>query len=98
MKTGIIVGLLSACIGLSFYLVKTEKPAAKPEASPSVANAIPSTPPAPVVLPEVVEVLDLNALLDTPPRLVAGEPFDPSPASVPVSTPSAPKRIPPALD
>ena len=98
MKTGIIVGLLTACIGLSFYLVNNERPAAKPEASPSLANAIPSTPPAPVVLPEVVEVIDLDALLEAPAKPLAGEPFDTSPRLLPLSTSSAPKRIPPAMD
>lgn len=98
MKTGIIVCLLTACIGLSLYLVQAEKPAAKPAVAPNVANATASSPPAPVVLPQVVEVIDLDALLDTPPKPVTGEPFDTSPASSSVSTSSAPKRIPPAMD
>ena len=98
MKNGIIVGLLTACIGVSLYLVKAEKPAANPEAAPSIANATPSAPPAPVVLTEVVEVIDLDALLDTPPKRVTGEPFDTPSTSSPISIPSAPDRIPPAMD
>jgi hypothetical protein len=100
MKSGIIVGLSTACIGVSLYLANSEKPVAEPEAAPKVVTAVsaPSASAAPVVLPEVVEVIDLDALLETPPRPVAGEPFDLSPASLPVSTPSAPDRIPPAVD
>jgi hypothetical protein len=49
-------------------------------------------------LPEVVEVIDLDALLDTPPKLITGEPFDTPSTSSPISTPSAPDRIPPAMD
>jgi hypothetical protein len=79
MKTGIIVGLLTACIGLSLYLVEAKKPAATPEAAPNVPTTAASAPPAPAVLSEVVEVIDLDALLDAPPKPVAGEPFDAPP-------------------
>jgi hypothetical protein len=100
MKTGIIVGLLTACVGVSLYLASTENPAAMPESAANVVTAAstPAAPPSPVVLPEVVEVIDLDALLDTPPKPVVGEPFDTPPALAPVSTPSAPRRIPPAMD
>jgi hypothetical protein len=100
MKSGIIAGLLTACIGLSLYLFKAEKPSEQPDAAPAIALTVSarSAPPAPVVLPEVVEVIDLDALLDTPPRPVAGEPFDAPRALPPLSTSSVPERIPPAMD
>ena len=103
MKSGIIAGLLAACIAISVYLMWGEKPASPPvaqvEPPPALASSpAPPVPPAPLVLSEVVEVTDLNPLLDPPAKSESGVPFDAEPASAPVSTPVAPPRIPPAVD
>ena len=95
-----IGGLTGACIGVSIYLAMVKKdvsaPAKQPEA-PAVTAAT-AWPPAPVVLPNVIEVTDLDSLLDPPAKPVTGVPFDADAASVPVSVPAAPDRIPPAVD
>jgi hypothetical protein len=100
MKLLMIGGLSSACIAVSIYLATREMnapaPAKAPE-TPPVAVAPPATPPAPVVLANVVEVADLDPLLDPPAKTVTGVPFDADPV-VPVSAPTAPDRIPPAVD
>ena len=99
MKHRTIGALIGACLGVSIYLVATQKPAPAPVVHQE-AIAMPVTPPAqalPVVLPEVVEVTDIDALLDPPAKTVTGVPFDSDPVT-PVSVPTAPERIPPAID
>jgi hypothetical protein len=49
------------------------------------------------VLPEVIELADLDPPLDPPAKAVVGAPFDAAPG-VPASAASAPERIPPAVD
>jgi hypothetical protein len=109
MKHWVVGGLLAAAAGGIAYRASTTKdapaPATPPEA-PAVAVAAPA-PPAPAVLPEVVEVTDIDPLLDPPapaeepapaadPILTA---FDPPPEPAPAHDPgSAPPVIPPALD
>jgi hypothetical protein len=100
MKRWIIGWVVGACVGVGVYLLVTRKPAAAPTNlpdAPAVAVA-PATPAAPVVLAEVVEVTDLDPLLDPPAKPVVGAPFDAEPATVPVSVPNAPQRIPPAVN
>jgi hypothetical protein len=110
MRQWVVGGLLVAATGSGVYLVTMKKeapaPSAPPEA-PAVASAA-LIPPAPAVLPEVVEVTDIDPLLD-PPAAPADEPtptadpiltaFDPHPEPAPAHVPgSAPPVIPPALD
>jgi hypothetical protein len=103
MKNRIIIGLLAACIGVWIYLASTKQAASVAVAVQEAASA-PATPPAsaappaPVVLAEVVEVIDIDPLLDPPARPMAGVPFDAEPESAPISAPAAPARIPPAVD
>jgi hypothetical protein len=100
MKRWILGWLVGACVGVGVYLLVTRKPVpvpTNPPATPPVAAA-PATPATPVVLAEVVEVVDLDPLLDPPAKPIAGVPFDADSATVPVSTPVAPERIPPAVD
>jgi hypothetical protein len=109
MKHWVVGGLLAAAAGSGVYLVTMKKeapaPAAPPE-DPAVAVAAPA-PLAPAVLPEVVEVTDIDPLLDPPapvdePAPAAGPiltALDPSPEPAPAHDPgSAPPVIPPALD
>ena len=99
MKHRTIGALIGACVGVSIYLVATQKPAPAPVVHQE-ANATPVAPPAPampVVLQQVVEVTDIDPLLDPPAKSVTGAPFDSDPVT-PVSAPAAPERIPPAID
>ncbi len=99
MKGWMIGGLTGACIGVSIYLAMAKKDAPAPAKRPEVpAVAIQAAPSAPVVLPGVVEVTDLDPLLDPPAKSATGAPFDADPATVPVSIPAAPAPIPPAVD
>jgi hypothetical protein len=99
MKHWTIGGLVGACVGVSIYLVATQKPATAPVAHQETAAtpAQPQAPPAPVVLAQVVDVTDIDPLLDPPAKPVAGVPFD-SDSTAPVSASPAPERIPPARD
>jgi hypothetical protein len=101
MKLFVIGGLSSACIAVSIYLATRETSAPAPTNPPEPAPVVvapPAKPAAPVVLPNVVEVADLDPLLDPPEKPVTGAPFDAEPATAPVSTSTAPERIPPAVD
>ena len=102
MKRWIVGGLVAACAGVAVGLWlaqgETGKPANRPE-PPPVAVAPPAVPPAPVVLADVVDVANLDPLLDPPAKDATGTSFDADPpATVPVSTPVVPDRIPPAVD
>jgi hypothetical protein len=97
MKHWTIGSLVGACIGVSLYLVATQKPAPAPVIHQEAA-ATPTTPQSlPIVLTQVVEVTDIDSLLDPPARPVTGLPFDSEPTT-PVSASPAPERIPPARD
>ena len=101
MKGWMIVGLSAACIGVSIYLatVQPDAPAhhSAPKAAKQAVASEGTTPPAPIVMSNVVEVTDLDPLLDPPAKPMTGVPFDSSPAAAPVSVPAAPP-IPPAVD
>jgi hypothetical protein len=100
MKRWIVGGVAVLCAGagVGFWLAKTEPRdnAGRPELPPVVVS-VPT--PAAVVLADVVEVADLDALLDPRAKDTGGAPFETDPpATVPVSTPTTPERIPPAID
>ena len=100
MKRWLLGGIVGACVGVIIYLLATKKaepaqPSAVPQPAPLVAAATP--PPVPVVLPEVVDLVDLDPLLDPPARAVAGAPFEAETRATPTPSP-APERIPPAVD
>jgi hypothetical protein len=99
MKHWTIGGLVGACVGVSIYLLATQKPAPAPviHQEPAATPAAPQAPRAPVVLAQVVEVTDIDPLLDPPAKPVGGVPFDGEP-TMPVSNPPVPERIPPARD
>ena len=100
MKNGMIAGLLIACIGFGMHLISQKQPDPTPVAtldSPA-APAAPASPSSPAVLGQVIEVTDIDPLLDPPAKPITGTPFDTDPEAVRVSAPSAPDRIPPAVD
>ena len=102
MKRWSICGLavLGVGVGAGLYFTQTgsRQPVAQPE-PPVVTTTEPTTPVAPVVLANVVEVANIDPLLDPPAGELGGVPFETSPpATVPVSTPATPDRIPFAVD
>ena len=100
MKNGIIAGLLMACLGFGLFLASREQLTPAPVISPEThtATQAPIDPAPPVELGRVVEVTDIDPLLDPPARPVTGALFDPEPEAVRVSVPTAPDRIPTAVD
>ena len=105
MIGGFVIGV--AAVGLYFaFAEKKAKVAAPPlAASPDVPVSQATTPQAAVVLPAVVDVLDIDPLLDPPPipRAEAAPPgvvvtaLDDEPAT-PVQSVSAAATIPPAIE
>lgn len=99
MKRWMLGGFIGAFVGVSIYLYMTKKPATQPvPAQTAPAATKPVTTVEPVVLAQVVDVLDLDPLLDPPAKVTMGVPFDADPVTVPVSVPAAQDRIPPAVD
>jgi hypothetical protein len=98
MKTWLIAGAVVGLAGVGVYLTTAHRPrpteAVPPVSAPLAAEP---TPPAPVVLAQVVDVTDIDALLD-PPAIPASDP----PAAGPMVTavgfddPPAPPVPPPA--
>jgi len=99
MKRWLIGALVGACLGVAAYLAVVKKHTPVPGTAARAGVHAPGSPSAaPVVLGRVVEVADLDPLLDPPAKPAAGVPFDADPAAVPASAPTAPDRIPPAVD
>jgi hypothetical protein len=104
MKRFMIGGMVWAFVGaVAFFALRTTNapepgPQQQPKARP-VAPVSPAPPPkAPVVLADVVDVADIDPLLDPLIKPLGGVPFDPEPVTVPVASPGAPARIPPAAE
>ena len=101
MKTWIVGALVGAGVGVLLYLVLSQNSAPSQESrqeTPPLPPPAPVAPAAPVMLADVVEVTEIDHLLDPPARSENGVPFDGAPATVPVSIPAEPDRIPPAAD
>jgi hypothetical protein len=104
----ILGGLVVGAAALTVYFVVAEK---KTKDAPAAAHAeVPSAgapvAPTPVVLPAVVDVLDIDPLLDPPP-IPPAEPappgvvvtaLDDEPPAVAVAPVAAPPAIPPAVE
>ena len=100
MKLWTIGGVAGAFSGLAGYLLLARNDAPRPVPPPvaaTVAVASPACPPPPAVLPEVIELADLDPLLDPPSRPVAGAPFD-EPPLAPAGATADPPFIPPAAE
>lgn len=104
----VIGGLVVAIAALSVYFAVAEKKNAgtAPVAQAEPEQRAPATPPGPVVLPAVVDVLDIDPLLDPPP-IPKSEPappgvvvttLDDEPPAAPTTPTAAPAVIPPAVD
>jgi hypothetical protein len=88
-------------VGIVAYVALRKEPAPAPQ---PITTGIPTAvvlsddPPAPpALLPDVVQLADLDPLLDPPVRAVGGTPFDPEAVFPAVAAPT-PDRIPPAID
>lgn len=97
MRKVAFISALSAVIGYAavhFAFFANPKPAAAPEVAPAEAPA------AGMVLADVVEVTDTDALLDARPKESHGAPFDSQvvPASFATPAAAAVPPIPPAAD
>lgn len=100
---GCVIG--AAAIGLYFAFAEKKTTSQPQAAAPEVAAPQSAKPQAAVVLPDVVDVLDIDPLLDPPPipRVEPAPPgvvvtaLDDDPAT-PVQSVSAPATIPPAVE
>lgn len=93
MRKMMAISALCTVLGYAavhFAFFSKSAPAPQPDAPPAVQ------PQPEVVLANVVEVTDTDALLDPRPVPAAGVPFDAEPAAFRAST--APAPIPPAAD
>ncbi|MCE9566646.1 MAG: hypothetical protein K8U57_31875 [Planctomycetes bacterium] len=102
MKRFMTGALVWTFVGTVAYFSITKKEAPRVVHVPKPAAAVvaattPSQPPAPALLPEVVQVTDLEPLLDPPVRPVGGVPFDPE-VVLPATLIPAPALIPPSVD
>lgn len=111
MKTWLFGGVIGALAGASLYLTLAQRSSPPPavaveSVAPQAAATASPTPPAPLVLPRVVDVTDIDPLLD-PPAVPAAEPAAPAgptvtrvgyeePAPMPVVPAADVKPIPPA--
>jgi len=103
MSRLVIGGCGAAClvIGLyvRLYVLTAKEPGSQPVPPPlSVATAVntaptPAAPKPSALLPEVIDVTDIEHLLDPSPRPDSGVPFDPDPAVAP-AVPVFPAAIP----
>ncbi|HEV3440568.1 MAG TPA: LPS assembly lipoprotein LptE [Gemmata sp.] len=103
MNRWLIGGLVGVWAGVGAYLMVSQKETPQSLGNvlePPTVVAPPPSPPAPIVLSQVIETTDLDPLLDPPAKPLTGMPFDVDAMSTPVSTPTvpAPDRIPPAAD
>ncbi len=117
MSRLVVGGCGAACLVIGLYVLTAKESGSQPVPPPlAVATAVdtaltPATPKPSVLLPEVIDVTDIEHLLDPSPRPDSGVPFDPDPvvapavpifpAAVPAVAPAAaavPDRIPPAAD
>lgn len=82
MKTWMLGAVIGALAGASLYLTLTHRSSPPPavpveRAAPQAVTTAPPKPPAPLVLPQVVDVTDIDPLLD-PPAIPAAEPAAPA--------------------
>jgi len=82
MKTWLIGAVIGALTGASLYLTLMHRSSPPPAvavnpAAPQAVTTAPPKPPAPLVLPQVVDVTDIDPLLD-PPAIPAAEPAAPA--------------------
>ena len=104
MKRFMIGGMVWAIVGtVAFFALRmTNAPAPAPQQQPKARAVSPVSPTpapkAPVVLADVVDVADIDPLLDPLTRPLGGVSFDPEPLIVPITSPGAPDRIPPAAE
>ena len=103
MKTWMIGGLLVAIAGTAYYVAR--KPDAQPPAPVVEASPVPDAPAVPVVLPDVVNVTNIDALLDPPQIPVADSDAPPTAVvvdfaadHVPAIRPTLPLTIPAAAE
>ena len=102
MIGGFVIGV--AAVGLYFAFAE-KKTTVEPLAASQEAKSNPPAKPQAAVLPDVVDVLDIDPLLDPPPipRVEAAPPgvvvtaLDDEP-TMPVQSISAPATIPPAIE
>src|SRR5580692_2393149 len=79
MKRWFIGCLTGMVAGIGAYLLVSQKqssPVEKDLGPPTTAAPAEQTPTAPVVLAQVIEMADIDALLDPPAKLPTGAPFD----------------------
>lgn len=113
MKTWMLGGVIGALAGASLYLTLAQRSSPPPavpvgSAAPQAVTTAPPKLPVPLVLPQVVDVTDIDPLLD-PPTIPAAEPAAPAgptitrvgyeeAAPMPVVPAADVKPIPPAVD
>lgn len=99
MNGWMLGGLAGACFGVCVYLATGKSPEVVPAVAMRTPTPVvaPAKPPAPVVLPNVVEVTNLDPLLDPPEKPVVGVPFETDASDFPAAVPPAPP-IPPAAE
>jgi len=104
MNRWLMGGLVGVCAGFGAYLMVSQTETPQPLGNvlePPTVVAPPPSPPAPIVLSQVIETTDLDPLLDPPAKPLTGAPFDTETVSTPLSVPAAPPvpdRIPPAVE